>query len=125
MTLIKEACSSSVALFTSAPSSNNKDWRIGYIPIIGYIGYVHQRPAIVNGFELHKEMEFDNYSSHLTQVQRFVLGSFVLILVDVIWVSSSELTKVRQASSPISWGIHTLGYNAYELTLMSLSVMPL
>ncbi|KAG5885949.1 hypothetical protein JTB14_018403 [Gonioctena quinquepunctata] len=31
--------------------------------------------------------------SMLTKTQRLVLGSLVLILVDVIWVSSSELTK--------------------------------
>ncbi|XP_022907966.1 solute carrier family 35 member F5 isoform X2 [Onthophagus taurus] len=29
----------------------------------------------------------------LTRLQRLVLGSFILILVDIIWVSSSELTK--------------------------------
>lgn len=30
----------------------------------------------------------------LTKTQRLILGSFVLLLVDIIWVSSSELTKV-------------------------------
>lgn len=30
----------------------------------------------------------------LTKTQRLVLGLFILLLVDVIWVSSSELTKV-------------------------------
>lgn len=32
--------------------------------------------------------------SMLTKTQRLILGLFVLLLVDVIWVSSSELTKV-------------------------------
>lgn len=32
--------------------------------------------------------------SMLTKSQRLILGALVLILVDVIWVSSSELTKV-------------------------------
>ena len=31
----------------------------------------------------------------LTKQQRFVLGIFVLLIVDIIWVASSELTKVR------------------------------
>jgi hypothetical protein len=30
----------------------------------------------------------------LNKSQRLLLGLFVLLLVDVIWVSSSELTKV-------------------------------
>lgn len=33
-------------------------------------------------------------SGMLTKSQRLLLGLFVLLLVDVIWVSSSELTKV-------------------------------
>jgi hypothetical protein len=32
----------------------------------------------------------------LNKSQRLLLGLFVLLLVDVIWVSSSELTKVRR-----------------------------
>lgn len=32
--------------------------------------------------------------SMLTKTQRLILGSFVLLVVDIIWVSSSELTKV-------------------------------
>lgn len=39
-------------------------------------------------------MEGPSLGSTLTKTQRFVLGTFVLLLVDVIWVSSSELTKV-------------------------------
>lgn len=31
----------------------------------------------------------------MSKTQRLVLGSFVLILVDIIWVLSSELTKVN------------------------------
>lgn len=31
----------------------------------------------------------------LNKNQRLFLGLFVLLLVDIIWVSSSELTKVR------------------------------
>ena len=31
---------------------------------------------------------------HLTRAQRLILGMFVLLLVDVIWVVSSEITKV-------------------------------
>ncbi|KAJ8926015.1 hypothetical protein NQ315_009870 [Exocentrus adspersus] len=34
-----------------------------------------------------------SFGSMLTKSQRLILGSLVLILVDVIWVSSSELTK--------------------------------
>lgn len=34
----------------------------------------------------------------LNKSQRLLLGLFVLLLVDVIWVSSSELTKVRRTS---------------------------
>ncbi|CAG9834390.1 unnamed protein product [Diabrotica balteata] len=37
----------------------------------------------------------ENDDPMLTKTQRLVLGFLVLILVDVIWVSSSELTKVR------------------------------
>lgn len=33
--------------------------------------------------------------SMLTKTQRLILGLFVLLLVDVIWVSTSELTKVK------------------------------
>lgn len=33
-------------------------------------------------------------SGMLNKSQRLLLGLFVLLLVDVIWVSSSELTKV-------------------------------
>lgn len=33
----------------------------------------------------------------LNKSQRLLLGLFVLLLVDVIWVSSSELTKVRKS----------------------------
>jgi preprotein translocase subunit SecE len=32
----------------------------------------------------------------LNKSQRLLLGLFVLLLVDVIWVSSSELTKVMR-----------------------------
>ncbi|KAK5647587.1 hypothetical protein RI129_002479 [Pyrocoelia pectoralis] len=38
-------------------------------------------------------MEEVSFSSVLTKTQRLVLGVFILLLVDVIWVSSSELTK--------------------------------
>ncbi|CAH0552063.1 unnamed protein product [Brassicogethes aeneus] len=38
-------------------------------------------------------MDTGTLGSMLTKTQRLVLGSCVLILVDVIWVSSSELTK--------------------------------
>ncbi|KAF2902239.1 hypothetical protein ILUMI_03956 [Ignelater luminosus] len=38
-------------------------------------------------------MEDISIGSMLTKTQRLVLGLFVLLLVDVIWVSSSELTK--------------------------------
>ena len=31
---------------------------------------------------------------NLTRAQRLVLGIFVLLLVDIIWVASSELTEV-------------------------------
>lgn len=41
-------------------------------------------------------METNSIGSMLTKTQRLVLGSFVLFLVDIIWVSSSELTKVTQ-----------------------------
>lgn len=34
-------------------------------------------------------------SGMLNKTQRLLLGLFVLLLVDVIWVSSSELTKVN------------------------------
>jgi hypothetical protein len=37
-------------------------------------------------------------SGMLNKSQRLLLGLFVLLLVDVIWVSSSELTKVRRTS---------------------------
>ena len=30
----------------------------------------------------------------LSKQQRFILGIFVLLIVDIIWVASSELTKV-------------------------------
>lgn len=33
-------------------------------------------------------------SGMLNKTQRLLLGLFVLLLVDIIWVSSSELTKV-------------------------------
>lgn len=35
----------------------------------------------------------------LSKSQRLILGSFVLLLVDVIWVLSSELTKVDMTNS--------------------------
>ncbi|EFA07349.1 solute carrier family 35, member F5 [Tribolium castaneum] len=38
-------------------------------------------------------MDSGSFGSSLTKTQRLILGSFVLILVDVIWVASSELTK--------------------------------
>lgn len=38
-------------------------------------------------------MEEISFSSVLSKTQRLVLGLFVLLLVDIIWVSSSELTK--------------------------------
>ncbi|XP_017769134.1 PREDICTED: solute carrier family 35 member F5 [Nicrophorus vespilloides] len=38
-------------------------------------------------------MDGESIGSSLTKPQRLVLGCFVLFLVDVIWVSSSELTK--------------------------------
>jgi hypothetical protein len=38
----------------------------------------------------------------LNKSQRLLLGLFVLLLVDVIWVSSSELTKVRRRSTNIT-----------------------
>lgn len=42
-------------------------------------------------------------SGMLNKTQRLLLGLFVLLLVDVIWVSSSELTKVNLCySSSIS-----------------------
>lgn len=39
-------------------------------------------------------MDGETIGSMLTRSQRLILGSFVLLLVDIIWVSSSELTKV-------------------------------
>lgn len=41
----------------------------------------------------HRAMDI-SIGSMLTKTQRLILGLFVLLLVDVIWVSSSELTKV-------------------------------
>lgn len=38
----------------------------------------------------------------LNKSQRLLLGLFVLLLVDVIWVSSSELTKVRRTKEHTS-----------------------
>ncbi|RZC40166.1 solute carrier family 35, member F5 [Asbolus verrucosus] len=38
-------------------------------------------------------MDSGSFGSLLTKTQRLILGCFILILVDVIWVSSSELTK--------------------------------
>jgi solute carrier family 35 protein F5 len=38
-------------------------------------------------------MDSGSLGTFLTKTQRFIIGCFVLILVDVIWVSSSELTK--------------------------------
>ncbi|XP_065168212.1 solute carrier family 35 member F5-like isoform X2 [Atheta coriaria] len=38
-------------------------------------------------------MDADGIGLSFNRAQRFVLGCFVLLLVDVIWVSSSELTK--------------------------------
>ncbi|KAI4467251.1 solute carrier family 35 member f5 [Holotrichia oblita] len=38
-------------------------------------------------------MDGETIGSMLTRSQRLILGSFVLLLVDIIWVSSSELTK--------------------------------
>ncbi|KAF5272416.1 hypothetical protein FQA39_LY07884 [Lamprigera yunnana] len=38
-------------------------------------------------------MEEVSFGSILSRTQRLVLGLFILLLVDVIWVSSSELTK--------------------------------
>ncbi|KAF5308142.1 hypothetical protein FQR65_LT06321 [Abscondita terminalis] len=38
-------------------------------------------------------MEDVSFSSVLSKTQRLILGLFVLLLVDIIWVSSSELTK--------------------------------
>jgi len=46
----------------------------------------------------------------LNKSQRLLLGLFVLLLVDVIWVSSSELTKVRRTSEHTSL-IGVLQYN--------------
>ncbi|KAL3286087.1 hypothetical protein HHI36_000600 [Cryptolaemus montrouzieri] len=38
-------------------------------------------------------MEVNSIGSIFTKTQRFILGSILLILVDLFWVSSSELTK--------------------------------
>ncbi|KAJ3648667.1 hypothetical protein Zmor_020453 [Zophobas morio] len=38
-------------------------------------------------------MDTGTFGSFLTKTQRLILGCFVLLLVDIIWVSSSELTK--------------------------------
>lgn len=39
-------------------------------------------------------LPFMSWTSLLTKSQRLILGLLVLLLVDVIWVLSSELTKV-------------------------------
>ncbi|XP_044264040.1 solute carrier family 35 member F5 isoform X2 [Tribolium madens] len=43
-------------------------------------------------------MDSGSFGSSLTKTQRLILGSVVLILVDVIWVASSELTKFIYSS---------------------------
>lgn len=40
-------------------------------------------------------MDTPSIVSVLTKTQRLILGLLVLLLVDIIWVSSSELTKVN------------------------------
>lgn len=44
----------------------------------------------------------------LNKSQRLLLGLFVLLLVDVIWVSSAELTKVRRTLT-----LYVFTYNIY------------
>lgn len=38
----------------------------------------------------------EDFTIGLTRSQKFTLGLFLLLLVDIIWVGSSELTKVYQ-----------------------------
>ena len=48
----------------------------------------------------------------LSKQQRFVLGIFVLLIVDIIWVASSELTRVSPLcfiNEPLNNKINNLG----------------
>jgi len=53
----------------------------------------------------------------MNKSQRLVLGLLVLLLVDIIWVSSSELTKVRP--SFLSYRIAIFPYLTFSASVMT------